>query len=58
MSTSRISPVKGNYKVPVKGADKRDLVAVARGMKKDGFADIEIAEATKLSLSFISSLVR
>lgn len=58
MSTSTISPVKGSNKVSLKGADKRDLIAVARGMKKDGFADTEIAEATKLSLSFVNSLVK
>ncbi|WP_134088104.1 hypothetical protein [Olivibacter sp. XZL3] len=48
--------------VPIKNSIKHSasfinaLMAVARGMKKDGFSDVEIAKETNLSLSLIMNL--
>lgn len=56
MATPTVPPIKSNDTLLYKKVNKKDLIAVARGMKKDGFTDIEIARETELSLSTIITL--
>ncbi|QNL49685.1 hypothetical protein H8S90_23700 [Olivibacter sp. SDN3] len=56
MATPTVPPIKSNNTLLLKKVDKKDLIAIAKGMKKDGFTDIEIARETKLSLSTIITL--
>ncbi|MFC6102187.1 hypothetical protein [Olivibacter domesticus] len=50
--------LKGNNEVFIKKSYTKELLAVAKGMKKDGFSYDEIAKATKLPLSLVNSLFR
>lgn len=50
--------LKGNNEVFIKKSCTKELLAVAKGMKKDGFSHDEIASATKLPLSLVNSLFR
>lgn len=56
MDTPAIPPLRGNNKIPLRRFDRQELLAVAKGMKKDGFSEKEIAEETKLPLSIIANI--
>lgn len=60
MATSTITSVIINNSVQATPSHSfvSTLIAVARGMKKDGFTDVEIAKETNLSLSLITKLKR
>ncbi|MGK9120527.1 hypothetical protein [Olivibacter jilunii] len=50
--------LKGNSEILIKKPGVKELIAVAKGMKKDGFSYDEIARETKLTLAFVMSLFK
>ncbi|MEH6308296.1 hypothetical protein RYH73_21755 [Olivibacter sp. CPCC 100613] len=58
MVNSTIGSVKINDSVHPARTFLKTLMAIARGMKKDGYSDAEIAKETNLSLSLINKLKR
>jgi hypothetical protein len=58
MNSPAAVSLKSNNEVFIKKSYTKELLAVAKGMKKDGFSHDEIAKATKLPLSLVNSLFR
>jgi hypothetical protein len=58
MNSPAAVSLKGTNEVFIKKSYTKELLAVAKGMKKDGFSHDEIAQATKLPLSLVNSLFR
>lgn len=58
MNLSAAVSLKGSNEMFVKKTYTKELIAVARGMRKDGFSHAEIATETKLPISLIISLFR
>lgn len=56
MDTPAIPPLRGNNKIPLRRSGREELLAIAKGMKKDGFTEKEIAEETQLPLSIINNI--
>ncbi|WP_166670711.1 hypothetical protein [Olivibacter sp. XZL3] len=58
MNSAAVSLKSNNNEIRIKKPGINELIAIAKGMKKDGFSYDEIAKETKLALSFVISLFK
>jgi|GEM_PF-1401935 len=58
MATSTVPSTNGNNEVRFKKNSTHELLAIAKGMKKDGFSEKEIAEETRLPIAIIHDIGR